>query len=270
MGNKKGICTLCGVGAKLTFEHIPPESAFNIPGVEMFGFDEWRARDKETGAMTGGRLQPRGTGRFALCETCNPALGRWYVPAFAKFALAGMQVLEGVASQLGALDADPNPRFLTVVLHEVDRLLVAKQIVSMLACTTGRSVMERHPAILEYLRDPSARGLPSDYRLFLSINAGPALSRSSGLCVMADEWEMKLFTEFLYMPWGYALSLNGTTVYEAGEITSWLDAEPGESIVKDLRVLVGFVHTVLPGVMKSRAALALQTRENVDPRSENI
>src|SRR5436190_660453 len=101
MGRKKGICTLCGKGGPLTFEHVPAEASGNQRGVTMYNLDEWLARDTTTGHLPGGMLQPEGMGLLALCEGCNVhLLGTRYVPAFIEFVQAGNEMIASIAERL--------------------------------------------------------------------------------------------------------------------------------------------------------------------------
>ena len=96
MGRKKGICTLCGKGGKLTFEHVPAEASGNLRGVAIYSLADWLARETATGKMPGGRIQPEGLGLVALCRKCNgDLLGTHYVPSFVKFVDAGKDMIRG-------------------------------------------------------------------------------------------------------------------------------------------------------------------------------
>lgn len=265
MPNRKGLCTLCGKGGRLTFEHVPPAAAFNQPGVEMYGFDQWLARDRATGAMSGGQPQPRGTGLFALCGTCNPFLGREYVNDFRRFATIGLALLHQIAGKLAEIDADPVQRKAPCRLVQVDRLRVAKQIVSMLVVTSGRRVAEAQPDLVDFVRRPERIGLPARYRLFIGLNAGPALCRSSGLFGRMDAAGVPhSFSEFAYVPWFYLIAYDGGAAFEGlGEVTDWCHAEPGAVDVDGLVVPIGFIHTLLPGVIASRAGLDQRAAANL-------
>ena len=71
-----GTCRLCSSWGQLSFEHVPPQSAFNDEPVlaivdgDMFSIGP----DEEVS----GRIQQRGAGGHTLCIKCNPKLGRWY------------------------------------------------------------------------------------------------------------------------------------------------------------------------------------------------
>lgn len=44
MAKNKGICAICGKGAKLTFEHVPPRTAGNVDHATVYRIEEWLTR----------------------------------------------------------------------------------------------------------------------------------------------------------------------------------------------------------------------------------
>jgi hypothetical protein len=67
-----GVCHLCGINGKLSFEHVPPEAAFNDQRVlesdvhRLIGGDLIKELEKPTG-----KYNQRGAGKFTLCDRCN-------------------------------------------------------------------------------------------------------------------------------------------------------------------------------------------------------
>lgn len=84
-----GKCKLCGNFTKLTFEHVPPKSAFNDTPVKIVSGEDaistlgddrlpWDFSDLH------GRTQQRGKGGYYLCKSCNSITGAWYQICFPK------------------------------------------------------------------------------------------------------------------------------------------------------------------------------------------
>ena len=74
MGRKKsktGQCWLCGIVGKLSFEHVPPESAFNDQRI----FSDSVANILKNRNI---RISQRGARDYTLCERCNNSTGSWY------------------------------------------------------------------------------------------------------------------------------------------------------------------------------------------------
>jgi hypothetical protein len=93
MGKKSmpGICHICGEQTDLTFEHVPPECAFNdkpfIYTTLMEGMDIGPNDPLK------GTLQRKGMGAYTLCGRCNNQTGKWYGDAFGKWAVQGREIL---------------------------------------------------------------------------------------------------------------------------------------------------------------------------------
>jgi hypothetical protein len=65
MSRKKvvGDCHICGVHGPLSYEHVPPEAAFNDRMAVKANMGEWFSEGKWTGK---GQQQQRGAGEYTL------------------------------------------------------------------------------------------------------------------------------------------------------------------------------------------------------------
>jgi hypothetical protein len=262
----KGICTLCGRGAKLTFEHVPAKVTGNNHEVIMHNVEEWLARDRDTRDLPGGIKQLEGMGLRALCDGCNNGLlNQHYVAPFREFVDAGKQMLSACAPRLEEFNARQVATCVSVRFLEVNRLAVAKQIVAMVLVTCGRDVVEKNPALEAFVRQPTLRGLPAQYRLFIALTPGPA-AKTTGLSAIVDTdtAASRVVAEVVFPPFAYALSFDGTAVYAPGEITDWCSGNYGEvaEVAMDLRL--GFCHTIFPGDLRSEAQIARTRAENLN------
>ena len=93
-----GICKLCGRYGKLTFEHVPPKSAFNdskvsfIKGEELINhISAGRMPSDITGIHK--TIQQQGGGGYYLCGNCNSNSGSWYVDNYKMFVRGLCSVL---------------------------------------------------------------------------------------------------------------------------------------------------------------------------------
>jgi hypothetical protein len=79
-----GVCRICGQYGALSFEHVPPQEAFNKSTVIEYTVESWvtkrRVKDKQ---------QQGGIGQYTLCETCNSNTGAWYGGEYVKWARIG-------------------------------------------------------------------------------------------------------------------------------------------------------------------------------------
>jgi hypothetical protein len=257
----KGICTLCGKGGTLSFEHVPPKASLNVPDVQMHTFDDWLNR-LEDGTLPGGLLQPEGTGLKGLCVSCNRFLGQHFVNPFAFFVHAGMGILHDIGIPCEELDRSAELRDVECEIRDVDCLAVAKQIVAMIVTTSGREFAEQHETLCSFVLDPERRGLERNYGLHLSLCCGP-LARSTGLQSMGNTktQEYFVFAEVAYYPFSYVLTVNGSDGFENfAIITPFIDAEPHVRRPVRLLLPIGFANTGLPGDMRSSALIALEAK----------
>jgi len=72
-----GICHLCGQVKVLSFEHVPPEKAFNDKPAFLIPFEEAIHLGPDDEPQSRPRKQQRGMGGFTLCESCNSNTGSW-------------------------------------------------------------------------------------------------------------------------------------------------------------------------------------------------
>ena len=95
-----GVCQLCGQEQILTFEHIPPESAFNNAPCKLYCGETviHATADNNTlpwdfNEIKYSKLQQQGFGYNSLCKNCNSSTGSWYVPHYKNWAITIHQLL---------------------------------------------------------------------------------------------------------------------------------------------------------------------------------
>lgn len=167
-------CRVCGMEVELTFEHLPPKSAFNARRAEMFGMEQWLNRSLDTGRPEGrGKIQQRGSGATTLCATCNNNTGAWYVPDFAKWCWTGAGINARGPSD-DELNADPRETWTGVKLFDVRPARFLKQIVTMfLSIAPTGFAFNDNLDLVEFVQDPERVGLPDRYQFYLSLYRGP-------------------------------------------------------------------------------------------------
>jgi len=83
-----GNCQICGKKAILSFEHVPPQSAFNKATVIAYELESKLIRREDKGVP-----QQGGSGRHTLCVSCNTNTGGWYADEYVKWARIGISIL---------------------------------------------------------------------------------------------------------------------------------------------------------------------------------
>jgi 5-methylcytosine-specific restriction endonuclease McrA len=167
----EGPCCLCGTVGPLSFEHVPPQSAFNDSSVflaevkRLLGRDWWADSDDEIE----GRTQQRGAGQYTLCEACNNKTGGWYVPDYVRLARAAMPALSvAKAGDVVGIPVDIRP------------LRVLKQILVMFCSACGPNFV--FPEMARYLLNRESRQLPPGHDVYLGLfDRRSRASRQAGL-----------------------------------------------------------------------------------------
>lgn len=76
-----GTCRICGEHRELTYEHVPPQCAFNNEPAKVYKLDEWVVL--QNGGPARYENQQRGSGYVTLCSDCNNRRGgAWNVGDF--------------------------------------------------------------------------------------------------------------------------------------------------------------------------------------------
>lgn len=198
MGRRKhsGNCRICGRDGPLSFEHIPPEAAFNDKAVVRTTIEELERADLDH-ARIRGKIQQRGRGAYTLCSWCNSVTGHWYGTAFVHWASQALRVMH--------LRLDSPEIYLPFFIFP---LRVIKQILCMFASQADGLAYRSRPSLRRFLLDPNNREFDLDIRIFMYLNVG-RLFRSMGMTVLGDlqHHTRSLLTETSFPPFGYVLTI---------------------------------------------------------------
>jgi hypothetical protein len=162
----------------------------------------------------------RGSGYFALCDTCNNERGgKWYVPEFKEWAYLGADIVNDIREH-------PERADIEAVNLKVSRsypVRFVKQVVLMLLAINSAEFATDHQPLRQFVVERDAVGLPDRYRLFLGIFDEP-VARHAGLYfpLHVDETGITGFgaTDILYPPFSYTLTIDEpASSTRAGEVT---------------------------------------------------
>ncbi len=190
-----GICHICGNDGKLSYEHVPPEKAFNnMPVIEAKFEDIIRLGPNE---KPKGHENQRGSGSHTLCEKCNNLTGHWYGTRFIDWCYQGMNILTR---------AERNPTL--YYLNYVFPLAIIKQIVTMFFSTNGVEFRDKHPELVEFVLNKNKRYLSPLYRFFIYYNISSSM-RSTGIVGHIDILTRSsyVYCEISHPPYGYIMTL---------------------------------------------------------------
>ena len=156
-----GICCICGKLEKMSYEHVPPRSAFNdCPAVMTPALKLINVPPLEYGNQNG-EIRQRGIGEYTLCEPCNNRTGQWYGTAYAWWARQGLEWLKVV----------DRPTRLYFPFR-IFPLRVIKQIVCMLFSVRGARLRKHHPELVKFVLDPRQKYLHPDIHIYAYLNLG--------------------------------------------------------------------------------------------------
>lgn len=192
-----GKCALCGKEDKMSFEHIPPRSAFNSSHAKPVTIGAiLRGQKKYPWDIEGMKYvnQQRGMGVFSICESCNKLTGSWYGQEDRNFAQRGMGV---VTAKLG-------DEYHSVEFEKVYPLRFIKQIISMFCSINPDANMDD---LRKFVLDRYATGInKKKYRLCMYFTRS-VTRKSSGLMATANiqSGDVILHSEIVACPFGFLL-----------------------------------------------------------------
>jgi hypothetical protein len=144
-----GICHICGRFGQLSFEHVPPEKAFNNVRAQIYAMNDYlKASGLEN--LRGGTISQRGIGSYTLCIRCNNNTGAWYGPEYAKWA--------GTAAQI--LSKYPNFTHDRVTVLACYPLRLLKQAVAMLCSINAADFAAARPDLVRFVLNKENRAFP--------------------------------------------------------------------------------------------------------------
>lgn len=248
---KFGICKLCKKERFLTYEHIPPRSAFNKRTTfQSISSDDFYKNSKEYSLR---RLKPNskinqgGYGEYCLCEKCNNFLGSTYVNDYTFLAKVSYSIIEEY----------PNEKCYDFQIPDINLLYFMKQVIAMFICLNDLSFTDMHPELLKFVKDKRTNYLPERYKLYMYLN-------DEGNSRLGNLHFTNLYSkicEFTFRPFGFVLNIdNPYSIQELSNITdlkNWRDLKN-----KDLRIRLNKYPTISPHILDYRSAEEYENKKN--------
>ena len=239
-----GTCHLCSEDTELTFEHVPPEKAFNGTRLRSFGIDDWLKNNGEL-PETGGKIRQRGFGAYTLCDPCNTKTGAWYGAEYVRWAVGFWETLDQIPhSQERA----------TICVQSRFPLRFLKQACTMFfSANAPRSFAARHCDLARFLLNKESREFPRDIDVCLSLYRGP-LARVIGVTGKLEVaiGAAELVSEVAYPPFALRLISNCGPADRLGSISHFTNYAFGDRADLSLAVGVGAGNTPYPGDYRSK------------------
>lgn len=139
----------------MTYEHLPPRSAFNDKGILLHSFLYTDHPKHKSGGKKAEKRHARGVGFYTLCGKCNSDTGGLYGEDYLNWAQQAMSYIDVVETSQ-----------IIYVPFRIRPLNVMKQIVSMgLSGSTGGG--QTHPDLARFVLNPQLRTFPHDYSCYV-------------------------------------------------------------------------------------------------------
>ncbi len=188
----EGYCALCGKYEKLSFEHVPPQSAFN--NKPIFVQTHEHLIDKNSYLYGKRKRSNRGLGGYSLCESCNKNTGDWYARDFGDFAHQGMKIIK---EQKGRYNISGE--------YNIKPLNVIKQILTMFMSADKLGILKSQKDLVDFILTKQKVGIPERYRIFLYSTLSPN-KRIIGYTIVSTDSAIQKWSEISFPPFGFLLA----------------------------------------------------------------
>ena len=250
----------------MTFEHIPPRSAFNstparpVSGLDLLTEktinDEKRMPWDTTGLKY--ENQQQGMGRYSLCADCNNNTGAWYGDAYTFFANVAHAAISNYSSN------DLNG----ICIEEIYPLRFIKQVLSMF-CSVGGPDNPAMDPIRDFVLDKDARGLDRNkYKLCMYFTKTTVMRQTGTMVVMKNSmigFEIMALSEITAYPFGFILYFDPTETwdYKGTDITELADCSFDDVATIHLPWIIEEMNDVFPESYRSKEEIraAMERRQ---------
>ena len=257
----EGKCRICGIVGPLSWEHVPPEAAYNKHRTVRAARDQMLKSELWDGAR--GHVQQRGSGGYTLCERCNNNTGTWYGGEYAARAQQGLE------------------RLLRIPAHETDPFYVPfrgrplrflKQVLAMFSSVNGEKFASFHPELVKFVLDCSATGGAPKYKVDLVLVRG-GFARSAGVFDAVDTapGAIEVASEVAHYPFALRLLFSDGRSVRRGPMEHFAQFGPDEVREVWLYTVAGHVTTRYRGDYRSREQVSREAAEShAEARQANV
>lgn len=245
---KSGNCHICGKFGKLSFEHVPPESAFNNQKVITPDIRKvLTLSNLDDIESLRGKQSQKGQGGYTLCEPCNNKTGEWYGSNYAAWVHQGADYLR---RSKGGLN-------LSYPYHILP-LRVIKQIACMFFSANSPRFRQAQPELEKFVLDRETKYLPPTIRIYVGYLHSDR-NRSAGVTgsIKIDETTgtacNRIYSEISFPPYSYILSLDSPPPeHYMLDISFFAKFGYNEFTTLQLPIPLLSIYTAFPGDFRNR------------------
>lgn len=193
-----GVCRICGHNKKLTFEHIPPESAYNSSPVY---FQKSEQLHNTKSHLYGKRIRSnQGAGSYYLCKSCNNNTGSWYGSSYKRFVDTGIYASRYRVHSSHKID----------FYYRIKPLNVLKQILSMFMSLDGSDQLLNHKGLTSFILSKTSQEIPPSIRVFVYYTSAKSIRNGWG--VLRSDFAFHTLGEMTFSPFGLCYTIDSPPV----------------------------------------------------------
>ena len=218
-----GKCRICGEEKQLTYEHVPPEKAYNSNTIVEYSFeqvinmigDEKRLPWDYSGIK--GKYNQKASGGYYLCKDCNNNTGSWYIEEYVAFV-----------NTIGAMIAKESfeeRKYYNFTIKDLYPLRIFKAIVTMI-CDTNHNCLG-DIRLRNFLLDKESNDFDTNKYQIYAYLVTPNSMRCTGFVVekITNITEFVKLSEVAHFPFGFTMYIDKPKDFNAFgvNITSLVD-----------------------------------------------
>jgi hypothetical protein len=257
MAKKKveGYCHICSEFVSLTFEHIPPDAAFNNERVRKPEFKDYVDKGPDY-TSPHAKFEQRGAGDYTLCGYCNNSTGSWYVPSYVDMAYQAAVLLHKGKGNLS--------------LYYPFRLFplrFIKQVIAMFCSANNPGFIVKNPELRKFLLNKETMYIDPKINIYAYLTTSN-FSRQSGISSVITDNRIKLFSEICFAPFGFIMTLDSYPPDDRlVDISYFARYNYNHFDIFHLKLPVLPVNFYLPGDFRTREEIMKAYKENT---SQNV
>jgi len=252
----QGKCCLCGYEGLVTFEHVPPQAAFNKSNALRYrGMDYLKASNNslpwEIHGVRG-EIQQGGAGEYTLCERCNNNTGSWYADTYVHFVECAVQSIGNPV-----VVRSEGREFVNVLFRDVYPLQVIKQVLTMFASVIGPAFSEANPELCRFVLDKERTGLDSRHVGIYCYVLHGTIQRRTGvtacMSLAGGSPKHRILAEFSTIPFGYVLEFEpkgGTGLWDITDFANLFSYDSASTFTWPVPIREN--NTMFPGDYRTR------------------
>lgn len=258
MGKKKrtGKCHICGEIRELTFEHIPPRSAFNSGNAKIYDYMDIHESGNNCWDFTGLKYTPyqKGVGKYTLCARCNNNVGTWYVVDYANFVMNLHNAIKG-----HSFSQDEG---LLVYAKDIYPLRIIKSVLAMFCSLNHENFADCHN-IRKFLLNKTEKDLGGNCGVSMYLSNG-SIMKQLPLSVIGKHdinypyTSFRTVSEITWLPCGYIFDTDRANNKENIDITDFSKFGYNEKIDMEIKLLAREVNTTFPVDFRSKQQILEQ------------